>query len=187
MKTSQQIYQLTKNKTRVVILGSERKTIVAMILHVLTYHERKVDIILESTQKVLLNDDNDFVVIEAGENAHELKANIVLINSSSNLDKTQLTAIINSITNGGILVYNETDVLLKFLILSSTHTVQKYPYQTPTHTIENDSIYLDTNEGKLPLEMSEKNLQHVLGVKWICQHMAIDEDDFYEAVGSYKG
>ncbi|MEE9349553.1 MAG: peptidoglycan synthetase, partial [Flavobacteriaceae bacterium] len=31
------------------------------------------------------------------------------------------------------------------------------------------------------------NLQNLAGAKWICQHMGIDEDDFYEAIASFKG
>ncbi len=187
MKTSQEIYQLTKNKTRVVIGGDTRKISIAMILHVLTYLDRKVDVILESTQKASLNDENDFVIIEAGENAHELNANIALLSVLAENDKSQAERLINTITNGGILIYNEEDEILKKLAEENARPIQKYPYQTPKHTIENKQVFIDTNEGKLPLEISNKNdLQNIAGVKWICQHMAIDEDDFYEAIGSFR-
>jgi len=187
MITPQQIYEQTKNKTRVVILGSERKTIVAMILHVLAYHERKVDVVLESAQKVLLNDDTDFVIIEANKNAYELNPNIALLSSNLVVDNSQLIRFINAITNGGILVYNEENTLIKQVVEESAHPIQKYPYETPKHTIENNRVFLDTNEGKLPLEISSQtDLQNLAGVKWICQHMAIDENDFYEAIGSFE-
>jgi UDP-N-acetylmuramate: L-alanyl-gamma-D-glutamyl-meso-diaminopimelate ligase len=40
----------------------------------------------------------------------------------------------------------------------------------------------------LPLEIFGKhNLQNLAGAKWICQHMGIDEDDFYEAIESFSG
>src|SRR5690606_26817148 len=29
--------------------------------------------------------------------------------------------------------------------------------------------------------------QNLAGAKWICQHMGIDEEDFYEAISSFKG
>jgi UDP-N-acetylmuramate: L-alanyl-gamma-D-glutamyl-meso-diaminopimelate ligase len=40
----------------------------------------------------------------------------------------------------------------------------------------------------LPLEIfGNHNLQNLAGAKWICQHMGIDEDDFYEAIASFTG
>ena len=33
----------------------------------------------------------------------------------------------------------------------------------------------------------EHNLQNLMGAKWICQHIGVDEEDFYEAIGSFKG
>lgn len=40
----------------------------------------------------------------------------------------------------------------------------------------------------MPLEIfGNHNLQNLAGAKWICQHMGIDEDDFYEAIVSFKG
>ena len=30
-------------------------------------------------------------------------------------------------------------------------------------------------------------MQNLAGAKWICQHMGVDEDDFYEAIASFKG
>jgi len=187
MKSSQEIYQLTKNKTRVVIGGDTRKISIAMVLHVLHYLDRKVDVILESNQKVSLNEDNDFVVIEAQKNAHELNANIVLLSVIAENDKSKAERLIHTITNGGILVYTKEDEILKKMVEENSKPIQKYPYQTPQHSIENEQVYLATNEGKLPLEIAQNNLQNLMGVKWICQHMGIDEDDFYEAIGSFVG
>ena len=40
----------------------------------------------------------------------------------------------------------------------------------------------------MPLEIfGDHNLQNLAGAKWICQHMGIDEDDFYEAIASFTG
>ena len=43
-------------------------------------------------------------------------------------------------------------------------------------------------EGDLPLEIfGNHNLENLAGAKWVCQHMGIDEDDFYEAIASFSG
>ena len=40
----------------------------------------------------------------------------------------------------------------------------------------------------MPLEIFGKhNMNNLAGAKWICQHMGIDEDDFYEAMMEFEG
>ena len=86
------------------------------------------------------------------------------------------------------MVYNNEDENVKEIVESSENHIKKYPYETPEHFIENGITYLETNEGDLPLEVFGKhNLQNLAGAKWICQHMGIDEDDFYEAIASFSG
>ena len=47
---------------------------------------------------------------------------------------------------------------------------------------------METPEGAMPLEIfGAHNLNNLSGAKWICQHMGIDELDFYEAIASFKG
>jgi len=208
------LFEQAKNKTRVVIGGSHGKTtITSMILHVLHYHEREVDFMvgaqLEGFETMVhLTEENDFMVLEGDEylsspidlrpKFHLYKPNIALLSGISwdhiSVFPTfenyveQFEIFINSITNGGILVYNEEDEIVKKLVEESTSTIKKYPYSTPDCFIENGITYLQTEEGDLPLEVFGKhNLQNVAGAKWICQHMGIDEDDFYEAIASFKG
>jgi len=208
------LFEQAKNKTRVVIGGSHGKTtITSMVLHVLLYHEKEVDFMvgaqLEGFETMMhLSDDNDFMVLEGDEylsspidfrpKFHLYKPNIALLSGIAwdhiNVFPTfknyveQFELFINSITNGGILVYNQEDEIVKKLVEESTSTIKKYPYSTPDYFIENGITYLQTEEGDLPLEVFGKhNLQNLAGAKWICQHMGIDEDDFYEAIASFKG
>jgi UDP-N-acetylmuramate: L-alanyl-gamma-D-glutamyl-meso-diaminopimelate ligase len=100
----------------------------------------------------------------------------------------QFRIFTDSLTNGGIMVYNEEDKTLKEVVESSEHTIKKYSYSTPLHTIENGITLIDTPDGQMPLEIfGDHNLQNLAGAKWICQHMGIDEEDFYEAIASFKG
>ena len=40
----------------------------------------------------------------------------------------------------------------------------------------------------MPIEVFGKhNLSNLAGAKWICQNMGVDEDDFYEAIATFKG
>src|SRR5680860_1918442 len=65
---------------------------------------------------------------------------------------------------------------------------RQHPYYTPNYRIENGITILDTPEGDMPIEVfGAHNLNNLAGAKWICQHMGIDEDDFYEAVATFNG
>jgi|TARA_B110000908_G_scaffold65251_1_gene79192 UDP-N-acetylmuramate: L-alanyl-gamma-D-glutamyl-meso-diaminopimelate ligase len=208
------LYEQSKNKTRVVIGGSHGKTtITSMILHVLNYHERDVDYMvgaqLEGFETMVhLTAENDFIVLEGDEylsspidrrpKFHLYKPNIALLSGIAwdhiNVFPTfenyvsQFNIFTDSMVHGGIMVYNEEDTTVKDVVESSENHIKKYPYQTPKHFIENGITYLETPEGDLPLEIfGTHNLQNLAGAKWICQHMGIDEDDFYEAIASFSG
>ena len=208
------LYEQSKDKTRVVIGGSHGKTtITSMILHVLAYNDRAVDYMvgaqLEGFETMVnLTQENEFMVLEGDEylsspidrrpKFHLYKPNIALLSGIAwdhiNVFPTfegyveQFRIFTDSLTNGGIMVYNEEDAIVKEVVESSTHTIKKYPYSTPTYEIEDGITAIDTPDGMMPLEIfGDHNLQNLAGAKWICQHMGIDEDDFYEAIASFKG
>ena len=208
------LYEQSKDKTRVVIGGSHGKTtITSMILHVLAYHDREVDYMvgaqLEGFETMVhLTTENEFMVLEGDEylsspidrrpKFHLYKPNIALLSGIAwdhiNVFPTfegyvdQFRIFTDSLTNGGIMVYNEEDAIVKEVVESSTHPIKKYPYSTPTYEIEDGITAIDTPDGMMPLEIfGDHNLQNLAGAKWICQHMGIDEDDFYEAIASFKG
>lgn len=208
------LYEQSKDKTRVVIGGSHGKTtITSMILHVLNYHDRDVDYMVGAQLEgfdtmVHLTKENEFIVLEGDEylsspidmrpKFHLYKPNIALISGIAwdhiNVFPTfenyvdQFQIFTDSLINGGIMVYNEEDNHVKNVVESSENAIKKYPYTTPEHFIDNGITYLETTSGDLPLEIFGKhNLQNLAGAKWICQHMGIDEDDFYEAIASFKG
>ncbi|WP_233883564.1 UDP-N-acetylmuramate--L-alanine ligase [Tenacibaculum piscium] len=208
------LYEQSKDKTRVVIGGSHGKTtITSMILHVMNYHEKEVDYMVGAQldgfeTMVHLTKENEFIVLEGDEylsspidmrpKFHLYKPNIALLSGISwdhiNVFPTienyneQFKVFTDSLTNGGMMVYNEQDTVVKDIVENSTNAIKIYPYKTPEYFIDNGITYLDSPDGDLPLEIfGEHNLQNIAGAKWICQHMGIDEDEFYEAIASFKG
>lgn len=208
------LYEQSKDKTRVVIGGSHGKTtITSMILHVMNYHQIPVDFMVGAQLEgfdtmVHLTKENEFVVLEGDEyltspidlrpKFHLYRPNIALLSGIAwdhiNVFPTfenyvkQFEIFIESITDGGALVYNEEDAAIVKLINSSTHTIKKFPYKTPDYTIENEKTILETSLGKIPLAIfGHHNLQNLEGARWICLHMGISEEDFYEAISSFKG
>jgi UDP-N-acetylmuramate: L-alanyl-gamma-D-glutamyl-meso-diaminopimelate ligase len=208
------LYEQSKHKTRVVIGGSHGKTtITSMILHVMHYHDRDVDYMVGAQLEgfdvmVKLTEDNDFIVLEGDEylsspidrrpKFHLYKPNIALLSGIAwdhiNVFPTyenyveQFSIFIDSIVSGGSINYNEEDPEVKRVVEASEHTIRKLPYQTPAYKVVNGQTLLETPEGDLPIEVFGKhNLNNLAGAKWICQHMGIDEDDFYEAISTFKG
>lgn len=208
------LFEQAKDKTRVVIGGSHGKTsITSMILHVMNYHEKEIDYMVGAALEGLdnpvhLTSENDFIVIEGDEylsspidrrpKFHLYKPNIALLSGIAwdhiNVFPTyenyveQFRIFIDSIVNGGILVYNEEDPEVKKLAEETENPIRKHPYHTPDYHTDGDVTILDVPEGELPLEIFGKhNLNNLAGAKWICQHMGVDEDDFYEAIATFKG
>jgi len=208
------LYEQSKDKTRVVIGGSHGKTtITSMVLHVLNYHEMDVDYMVGAQldgfdTMVHLTSENEFIVLEGDEylsspidlrpKFHLYKPNIALLSGIAwdhiNVFPTfdnyveQFSIFTNSLVNGGIMVYNVEDELVKKVVEESENPIKKYPYKTPDYKIKNGTTFIETPDGEMPLEFFGKhNLQNMAGAKWICQHMGIGEDEFYEAISSFKG
>ncbi|ALJ04793.1 peptidoglycan synthetase [Pseudalgibacter alginicilyticus] len=208
------LYEQSKHKTRVVIGGSHGKTtITSMILHVLHYHDRDVDYMVGAQLEgfdvmVKLTEHNDFMVLEGDEylsspidrrpKFHLYKPNIALLSGIAwdhiNVFPTyenyvkQFSIFVDSIVSGGSINYNEEDAEVKRVVEASQNTIRKIAYHTPEYTVDNGQTLLDTPVGALPIEVFGKhNLNNLAGAKWICQHMGIDEDDFYEAIATFKG
>lgn len=208
------LYEQSKNKTRVVIGGSHGKTtITSMILHVMHYHDKDVDYMVGAQLEgfdvmVKLTEDNDFIVLEGDEylsspidrrpKFHLYKPNIALLSGIAwdhiNVFPTyenyveQFSIFVDSIVRGGSINYNVEDTEVKRVVEASENQIRKLPYQTPEYTVEDGETLLDTPEGPMPIEVfGAHNLNNLAGAKWICQHMGVDEDDFYEAISTFKG
>ena len=206
--------EISQEKTRVVIAGSHGKTtITAMILHVLNYHDISTDFMLGApvsavTETLFVSEENDFILLEGDEylsSAIDLQPKflwyqpeIALISGIAwdhiNVFPTfetyvsQFEKFIFSIREGGVLLYNQEDLVLKDLVENSPHAVKKIPYRAPIHHIENGITFLDTSEGSLPLSVfGEHNLMNLSGAQWISQLMGLDAVEFYEAIPSFTG
>jgi len=208
------LYEQSKNKTRVVIGGSHGKTtITAMILHVLNYHNKKVDYMVGAQldgfdRMVHLTEENDFIVLEGDEylsspidrrpKFHLYRPNIALLSGIAwdhiNVFPTfdnyveQFRIFIDSIVKGGSITYNSEDAEVKKLVENSQNTIRKFPYTTPEYMVKGGQTLLASPEGNMPLEIfGRHNLSNLAGAKWICQNIGVDEDDFYLAIASFSG
>ena len=208
------LYQQSKEKTRVVIAGSHGKTtITSMILHVLNFHNKEIDYMVGAQLEgfdcmVKITEDTDFMILEGDEylsSADDRQPkflhyhpNIALISGIAwdhiNVFKTfddyleQFRKFTESITSGGVLVYNEEDEEVVKIVENSQKYFRKLPYKTPEYSIRKGKVYIKTSMGEIPLSVFGKhNLLNMEGAKLICQQLGIMEEEFYEAIMSFKG
>ncbi len=208
------LYEQSKDKTRVVIGGSHGKTtITSMILHVLHYFNREEDYMVGAQLDgfevmVSLSEDNDFMIMEGDEYLSSTldrrpkfllyQPNIALLSGIAwdhiNVFPTfesyieQFRLFVDSITKGGVMVYNQEDMEVVKVVQQSTNQIRKIPYKTPNYFIDNGITYLETDFGPIPLEIFGKhNLSNLEGARLICNQLGIMDEDFYEAIQSFKG
>ncbi len=202
------LYQQAQYKTRVVVAGSQNRAMVtSMILHVLEYNDVEVDYAIAAPNGIHLTDENDFIVIEGGDNPSSVidstpqfqlyQPNIALLSDVELIDHgvysnferyaEQYSVFVDSIVKGGSITYNDEDEEVKKLVESSENPIRKFPYETPEYQEADGQVFLDTPDGEMPLEISgETELSNLVGAKWICQQMGVDEVEFYEAMATYK-
>ena len=208
------IYEMSKNKTRVVIGGSHGKTtITAMVLHVLNDNGINVDYMVGAQLKgfetmVNLTEENDFILLEGDEylssaidrrpKFHLYKPNIALLSgiswdhinvfpSKASYSK-QFEIFLDTIISGGVVVYNDQDKHLQEIVLKCSNSIRKLEYSIPEYYIKNGISYLSTDEGDLPLRIfGEHNLSNLSGAKLICQLMGVYEEEFNSSITSFDG
>lgn len=208
------LYEQSKEKTRVVIGGSHGKTtITSMILHVLNFHQKDIDYMVGAQLEgfdcmVKITEDNDFMILEGDEylsSPIDLRSkfllyqpNIALVSGIAwdhiNVFKTfddyveQFRKFVASITPGGVLVYNEEDAEVVKVVLSAENYFRKIPYKTPEYEIVDGIVNLKTDMGDIPLSVFGKhNLLNMEGARFVCSQLGIMEEEFYEAIMSFKG
>ena len=209
------IYNLAKEKVRVVIGGSHGKTtITSMILHVLNYHNRDVDYLVGAKIKglenpVKLTDDAPIMILEGDEYLSSpidmrpkflwYKPHVALIsgiawdhiNVFPDYDQyvAQFKQFIQSIPTRGTLVYCEPDTEVKRLVENTTaKKIKKIAYGTAQHKIAENKTFLLTAGEDVPLKIfGHHNLQNISGAKAVLNSLNITDDQFYEAIQTFEG
>lgn len=208
------LYEQSKNKTRVVIAGSHGKTtITSMVLHVLKYHLVDVDYMVGAQLEgfdtmVKLTDTNEFMILEGDEylsSPIDLRSKFLLyqpniallsgiawdhINVFPTFEsyKQPFLSFVNTISQGGALIYNEEDKEVVEVAEQSSNYLKKFPYHTPNYVIKDEKVYLQTSEGELQLSLfGRHNLLNLEGARLVCNQIGIQNEAFYEAILSFKG
>lgn len=208
------IYHESQAKTRVVVGGSHGKTTTtSMIMHVLKQANQSFDYLVGARVEgfdqavnitnapviVCEGDEYPASAIERKPKFHFLYPHVAILTGIAwdhiNVFPTfdfyleQFTIFINRIEKGGILIYNESDPVLKELVTSNQRNDIRYqPYGIPAHEIENGNtaVTIDGIKGALKV-FGNHNLMNLNAAYYACKELGIEAGTFIPAIGNFTG
>jgi UDP-N-acetylmuramate: L-alanyl-gamma-D-glutamyl-meso-diaminopimelate ligase len=208
------IFQESLHKKRIAIAGSHGKTTTtAMIMHVLKNAGFDFDFLvgarLHGFEQSVKVTDAPIIVCEADEypastiekrpKFHFLFPHIAVITGISwdhiNVFPTfdfyleQFVIFITQIEKNGILIYNETDIVLKKLVEENFRKEIKYiPYHLPEHSIENGVTTVTIDNEKTGLKIfGNHNLLNLQAAYYVCIELGLAKATFAKGIATFKG
>lgn len=208
------IYEQSRNKKRMVIGGSHGKTsITAMVMHVLRCCNRTFDYMVGAQLEgfdlmVQLSDSAPVVILEGDEYPDSAihktpkfllyQPDVALISGIAwdhinvfptfDIYKEQFRKFAGLIPPDGVLIYNAEDENVNAIGEEYKNKIRCLAYHTPSYSVRHGVCYLAAGEKEIPLQVFGKhNLQNLSGAKLICNEAGVTDEEFYEAVASFKG
>lgn len=208
------LYEQTSSKRRVVIGGSHGKTtITSMIMHVLKQCGIEFDYMVGSqvsgfNTMVNLSDNSEIAVFEGDEylssaidarpKFHLYKADIGVINGISwdhiNVFPTfdtyleQFRIFADTIGSDGKLIYYKDDALAEDVAKGARKDITLIPYNIHGYFQNSKGFFAATHNRVQKMEVfGQHNMQNLSAAKTVCTELGISDDDFYHAIGSFKG
>lgn len=207
------LYEVSKNKTRIVVGGSHGKTtITAMVLHVFKQNGIETDYMVGAKLKdfdvMVKITDAPVMVFEGDEyltspldprpKFHLYRPHIALISGIAwdhiNVFETfekyveQFQTFTSLIEPNGKLIFCQEDEFVCKVAEQSRSDLQKIPYRIPNHTIKNEHTYLLYKNKEIPLSVfGIHNLMNIEGARKICNSYGIEDEKFYQAISSFQG
>ena len=208
------IYEVSKNKKRIVIAGSHGKTtITSMVMHVLHTCGIEIDYMVGAKVKgfdtgVRLSTTAPIIVIEGDEYLaspieRESKfmfyhPHIALITGVAwdhiNVFPVykgyvnQFRKFANSVEEGGSISYYSGDKELQKIFSDYTGRAKVLPYTTSTYEVRNNKTYIQTPDGEYPMIIfGTHNMQNMEGARTVCHEVGITDHQFYTAMMTFEG
>jgi UDP-N-acetylmuramate: L-alanyl-gamma-D-glutamyl-meso-diaminopimelate ligase len=208
------IFHESRQKKRVVVGGSHGKTTTtAMIMHVLKQLNYDFDYLVGAKLEgfaqsvnitnapiiVCEGDEYPASALERKPKFHFLFPHVAIITGIAwdhiNVFPTfdfyleQFVLFINKIEKDGLLIYNESDHVLKKLVEANKRPDIRYqPYSVPAHNIADGKTTVDIEEASGPLLVfGNHNLMNLQAAYFACKELGVKAVDFLQAMASFKG
>lgn len=210
----QYIYEVSKNKKRVVIAGSHGKTtITSMVMHILKHYGKEFDYLVgakvagfdQSVQLsdapliVLEGDEYPASVIEKRPKIFFYHPHISVISGIAwdhiNVFPTydiyfnQFEQYLDGIEKGAPVFYNNEDAEVRRVIQTSATHLNAVPYNMPAfHYDEDGNAVLETEMGEIKVSVfGRHNLLNMQAAIAVCTELGISKEDCYKAIASFTG
>lgn len=209
----QYVYEVSKNKKRVVVAGSHGKTtITSMIMHILKHQGVQFDYLVGAKvagfdQSVQLT-DAPLIVLEGDEypaSVVEKRPKIffyhphVSVLSGIAWDHinvfptygnyfSQFEQYLETMEPGAKVFYNNEDAEVRRAIETSGKMLNNIPYETPSFHYEEGTPVLDTADGPVKVSVfGRHNLLNMEAAVKVCMELGVSENDCYKAIASFTG
>jgi UDP-N-acetylmuramate: L-alanyl-gamma-D-glutamyl-meso-diaminopimelate ligase len=207
------LFELSSNKTRVVIGGSHGKTtITAMILHVLSFYNKDFDYMvgaqLDGFDNMVKISDAPLIILEGDEyhaspidprpKFHLYRPQIALISGiawdhinvfpSNDEYVKQFEIFASMVQDVGTLVYNSTDEEVRRIALNESKRLFLLPYSYTEYEIKGESTIIFFNGLNYELNIFGKhNLLNMEGARKVCRRLGVNNRKFFYAMKSFEG
>ncbi|MDR3681407.1 MAG: Mur ligase family protein [Flavipsychrobacter sp.] len=207
------VFEISRNKRRVVIAGSHGKTtITSMVMHILRHNNMKFDYLVgakvagfdesvhlsDAPLIILEGDEYPASVIEKRPKIFFYHPHITVISGIAwdhiNVFPTyenylsQFEEYLRGIEAGKVVFYNEEDEAVQKVIATSTFHLQAIPYHTPAYHYENGKAVLDTEDGPITLSIfGRHNLLNLEAAIAVCTQLHVSRQKCLEAIQSFTG
>ena len=209
----QYVYEVSKNKQRIVIAGSHGKTtITSMVMHILKKKGINFDFLVgakvpgfdESVRLsdapiiVLEGDEYPASVVEKRPKIFFYQPHISVLNGIAwdhiNVFPTyenycvQFEQYLQGMKEGAKLFYNATDDEVIRIVKKSAQHLDAIPYTMPEFHYENGEALLHTEGGTIKVSVfGRHNLINLEAAVSVCEAMGLDRIECYKAISDFTG
>lgn len=207
------VYEVSKNKKRVVVAGSHGKTsITSMIMHVLKHQNIDFDYLvgakLEGFAQSVQLSDAPLIILEGDEypaSVIEKKPKIFFyhphisvlsgiawdhINVFPTYENycSQFIQYLNRMEANAELYFNVEDSEVKRIVAEASAHLSAEPYTTHPFHYDDATAILETEHGDLPVSIfGRHNLLNLSAALKVCLSLGVNKENFYQAIASFSG
>ena len=207
------IYEVSKQKTRVVVAGSHGKTtITSMIMHILKHEGIAFDYMVgakvagfelsvqlsDAPIIILEGDEYPASVVEKRPKFFFYHPHISVLSGIAwdhinvfptyDIYLNQFEQYLSGMEAGATLYYNQEDAEIQKVINTHTQHLKAVPYNMPVYNYYNGQAIVQTPDGPAKLSVfGSHNLLNLQAAIAVCTQLGVSSKAAYEAIASFTG
>lgn len=209
----QYVYEVSKEKTRIVIAGSHGKTtITSMVMHILRHYDLDFDYLVGAKVEgfkqsvklsdapiiILEGDEYPASVIEKRPKVFFYHPHITVLSGIAwdhvnvfptyDIYLSQFEQYLEGIEKDVPIFYNNEDDEVKKVVHSSAQHLKAIPYDTPAYTVTEGTTIVHTDDDDFEVSVfGRHNILNMQAAIAVCEELGISKEDCYDAIRTFKG